>query len=99
MFLFLRIKDGYLSEYILNPNMHRTQKSVVIFSREIMIDKRIVATCHSHPSGSFYPSDEDLRTFRNKPINLIIGYPYNILNIGIYDGKGIPLKYDIINQF
>ncbi|MFH1722062.1 MAG: Mov34/MPN/PAD-1 family protein [Candidatus Altiarchaeota archaeon] len=56
----------------------------------IPFDKSIVGSVHSHPGGSFRPSQEDLRYFQKMgKIHLIVKNPYQgIEDIAAYDRNG-----------
>ncbi len=96
MFCFLRLINGVLSEYVLAPQTHKGGSNVFFSSHDIDTDKTLVASCHSHPSGNYHPSEADLRTFRRKPINLILGNPFRITSMGVYDARGTPLSFDFM---
>ena len=60
------------------------------------MDASIIGSAHSHPSGSYRPSDQDLQFFsRYGVVHLIARYPYkSIDDVAAYDGGGqrIPLE-------
>lgn len=60
----------------------------------VPFDLSIIGIAHSHPSGDFSPSLEDMNRFYGK-IMIIAGYPYNESTIGIYNSKAQMLPYEI----
>ena len=60
------------------------------------IDRSVIGSVHSHPSGSKKPSREDLMSFGKRVgFHLIVGYPAESINdIVCYDGYGnrLPLE-------
>jgi proteasome lid subunit RPN8/RPN11 len=96
MFCFLRLRNGGFAEYVLAPKTYRSEKNVVFFSAEVDNDRTLVASCHSHPTQNCTPSEADLNTFRKKAINIILGYPFNISMVGVYDSRGERVQFDTI---
>ena len=61
----------------------------------IPIDLSFLGVAHSHPSGNFNPSHEDLLHVTGK-IMVIMGYPYaNEYNLGVYDHHGNRLPFEV----
>lgn len=95
IFCVLRLKNGFLQEYILSPQTVSSEKSAVFFPHRIGRDRSIIASFHNHPSGVFKPSVQDLKSFRLNPVNIIVGAPYNSNCMGVYDSLGNELKFKI----
>ena len=69
-------------------------KSFASFPTHMLpIDFSIMGTAHSHPSGVLRPSTADLHNFYGR-VMMIIGPPYNRLNVAAYNKQGeqIPVK-------
>ena len=59
------------------------------------VDLSYLGVAHSHPSGNFNPSHEDLLHATGK-IMVIMGYPYaNVYNLGVYNHKGERLPFEV----
>ncbi len=95
MFCLLRIINGILAEFIIAPRSESSEISAVFFPQHLGHDNTIIATCHSHPSSNFKPSLADLQTFRKFSVNIIVGAPYNISTLGVYNLQGHPIPFEI----
>ncbi len=60
----------------------------------IPFDLSIIGIAHSHPSGNFAPSLEDMNNFYGR-VMIIAGYPYDEESIGVYNSKAQKLPYEI----
>lgn len=62
------------------------------------IDRSIVGTAHSHPSGTLRPSVNDLNQYYGQ-IMIITAYPYQSHHdIAAFNRKGVIVKYDIVDD-
>ncbi|MHA1473606.1 MAG: hypothetical protein ACTSPA_03015 [Promethearchaeota archaeon] len=95
MFCLLRIINGVLAEFIMAPGSESSETSTVFLPNRMGIDNTIIASCHSHPSKNVKPSATDLLTFRNFSVNIIIGAPYDVSNMGVYNLQGQPIPFEI----
>ena len=95
MFCLLRLTNGQIDEYVVAPGMEASETTAVFFPHRLGRDVTLVSTCHSHPSGNCRPSAADLQTFRQKPVNIISGYPYNVNNLGVYNMLGEPIPFEV----
>ena len=74
----LRAEDGVITEILLVPGTVSGNKHAIFQLHMLPADFTIVGTVHSHPSGNFNPSDEDLMLFRKfGGLHIIVGYPYD----------------------
>src|SRR2546428_11207729 len=73
----LRAEEGTITELILVPGTVGGKRRAILQLHTPPADFSVVGTVHSHPSGVYEPSDEDLALF-NKfgGIHIITGYPY-----------------------
>ncbi len=94
-FSLLRIVNGVLHEYVLAPGTEASGISAVFFPSRIRGDRTLIATCHSHPSPNNHPSQADLNTFKKFFINAIIGAPFSINTLGVYNFKGEPIPFEV----
>jgi proteasome lid subunit RPN8/RPN11 len=62
------------------------------------IDRSIIGTAHSHPSGTLQPSVNDLNHYYGR-IMIIIAHPYHSHhNIAAFNRKGLIVNYDIVDD-
>ncbi|MHA1646537.1 MAG: Mov34/MPN/PAD-1 family protein [Promethearchaeota archaeon] len=94
-FSLLRIVNGMLHEYVLAPGTESSAISAVFFPSRVRGDQSLVATCHSHPTPNNHPSQADLHTFQNFYVNIIIGAPFNINTLGVYNFEGQPIPFEV----
>lgn len=94
-FSLLRIVNGVLHEFILAPGTEASGISAVFMPSRVRGDKTLIATCHSHPTPNNHPSQADLNTFKKFYINIIIGAPFNVNTLGVYNFKGEPIPYEV----
>ncbi len=95
-FLSGNIKQETVEEIVVLPAEFGKNYSM-IRTHLIPFDSSYVGTAHSHPSGSNWPSKEDLQTFsRTGQIHLIASYPYAVENIQAFTNKGKNTQIKII---
>ncbi|MHA1732171.1 MAG: Mov34/MPN/PAD-1 family protein [Promethearchaeota archaeon] len=96
----LRVRGGVLAEYLLPPGMQSSGNSAIFYSSRLPVDRSVIASVHSHPSGNASPSREDLHMFSHGTnfFNLIIGYPYSLADIVVYDRRGNRLPLEIVER-
>jgi proteasome lid subunit RPN8/RPN11 len=59
------------------------------------VDMSYLGVAHSHPSGNFNPSHEDLLHVTGR-IMVIMGYPYSsYLQVGVYDHHGNRIPFEV----
>jgi len=59
------------------------------------IDMSYLGVAHSHPSGNFNPSDEDL-LHASGGVMVIMGYPYSDEScLGVYDKDGNRIPFEV----
>ncbi len=96
----LRIKGGVLSEYLFPPGMQSSGTSAIFFAHRVPFDRSIIASIHSHPSGNTRPSQTDLHMFSSGQnlFHLVIGFPYNLTTIQVYDRRGNQIPLEIVES-
>jgi hypothetical protein len=52
---------------------------------------------HSHPSGTPYPSKQDLIFFRSNEVNIIVGRPYTRDSWRAFDRNGNEMSLEIVD--
>lgn len=88
-------KKEEIIEFVFLPNESDTH-SASINTQVIPFDDTIVGSLHSHPNSTNNPSNADKKLFSKYKINLILGYPFLIENIGIYDEKINRIQIELI---
>ena len=85
----LRAEEGVITELLLIPGTVSGNRHAIFQIHMIPTDFAVVGTVHSHPSGVYEPSDEDLALF-NKfgGIHLIAGYPFSESTWAAWTNKG-----------
>lgn len=88
-------KKEEITEFVFLPN-ETDENSASINTQVIPFDDTIVGSLHSHPNSTNTPSYADKKLFAKYKINLILGYPFLIENIGAYDEKIDKIQMDLI---
>ena len=74
----LRAEEGVITEILLVPGTVSGNRHAIFQLHMLPVDFTVVGTVHSHPSGNFHPSDEDLSLFRKfGGLHIITGFPYD----------------------
>lgn len=90
-------KKHVVTEVVLIPGTISGSQHALYRLHMKPVDFSIVGTVHSHPSGSFYPSDADLQLFgRFGRVHIIAARPYSSKSWQAYDGKGNTVSMHII---
>ena len=91
----LRGKGDEISEILVLPASLWGEGFAQIHDMHVPMDKSIIGSIHSHPSGSNRPSDQDLVEFgRSGKIHLILKHPYrSIGDVACFatDGKRLDI--------
>mgnify|MGYP003878972027 CR=1 FL=1 len=96
-FLATGRKKDVIEEFVMLPQMIYGKRSASFNLAMLPVRSSIVGTAHSHPSGSYFPSDDDLITFRKSgKIHIIIAYPYDEKSWRAYDGIGREIILEVI---
>ena len=85
----LRAEQGVITELLLIPGTVSGNRHAIFRIHMIPTDFAVVGTVHSHPSGVYEPSDEDLALF-NKfgGIHIITGFPFSESTWAAWTNKG-----------
>lgn len=90
-------KKHIITEIVLIPGTISGSHHALYQLHMKPVDFSIIGTVHSHPSGSFYPSEADLHLFqRYGRAHIIAAQPYSFQSWQAYDGNGNPLTMHII---
>ncbi|MFW9865023.1 MAG: Mov34/MPN/PAD-1 family protein [Candidatus Thorarchaeota archaeon] len=94
----LKMDKTVFTEFILPPGAVASRSTGVFFPSRLPIDLSYQGTIHSHPSGSPYPSLQDLNSvFKKLKFHFIVGFPYNLNNVKCFDSTGTELQFKVIN--
>jgi len=91
----LRAEEGVVEEILLLPGTVSGDVHAIFQLHMLPIDFSVVGTIHSHPSGSYRPSDADRALFSHfGRLHIIVGHPYTEKTWQAYDhnGKTRPLE-------
>ncbi len=91
----LRAEEGTITELLLIPGTIGGNRHAIFQTHMIPPDFSVVGTVHSHPSGVFEPSDEDIGFFSNfGGIHIIAGRPFTEASWAAWDAarRRIPLE-------
>ena len=90
-------KRDIITEIVLLPGTIAGDSHAIFRMHMKPFDLSLVGTVHSHPSGSYNPSDADIQLFRKYgKIHIIIASPYTTESWHGYDQKGEPVTVHII---
>jgi len=93
----LREEGGVITELLLLPGTISGDVHAVFQLHMLPIDFSVVGTVHSHPSGSYQPSDADRNLFSHfGRVHIIAGMPYSLSSWAAYDHQGGPRKLDVV---
>jgi len=93
----LRAEEGVITEILLVPGTVSGNRHAIFQLHMLPVDFTVVGTVHSHPSGNFHPSDEDLSLFRKfGGLHLIVGYPYDEKTWAAWKHSGERLDLEIL---
>ncbi|MFX1314145.1 MAG: Mov34/MPN/PAD-1 family protein [Promethearchaeota archaeon] len=95
----LKRDNNVFTEFILPPGAITSRNSGVIFPSRIPMNRNYQGTIHSHPSGSCFPSLQDLNSiFKGNNFHFIVGFPYSLNHIKCFDKNGTELQFKVINS-
>ncbi|MBI4415962.1 MAG: Mov34/MPN/PAD-1 family protein [Euryarchaeota archaeon] len=93
----LRAEQGVIEEILLLPGTISGDVHAIFQLHMLPIDLSVVGTIHSHPSGTYSPSDADRQLFSHfGRIHIITGYPYALDTWRAYDHYGEPFRLEVL---
>jgi len=93
----LRAEEGVIEELLLLPGTVSGDVHAIFQLHMLPIDFSVVGTIHSHPSGSYNPSDADRQLFAHfGRVHIIVGHPYTERTWRAYDLNGAARPLDIV---
>ena len=85
----LRAYDGVVTEVMVLPGTEQGARAALFHFHMLPVDRSVVGTVHSHPSGNYWPSGADLELFdRFGSVHIICGFPFNFNSWQAYDSRG-----------
>lgn len=92
----LRAYDGIITEVLVLPGTEQGTQAAIFKFYMMPVDRSVVGTVHSHPSGNFWPSKADMELFdRFGRVHIICGFPFGPANWAAYDGIGNPRDLEV----
>jgi len=93
----LRAEGGVITELLLIPGTIGGNRHAIFRLYNMPPDFSVVGTVHSHPSGAFHPSDEDLHMFSKfGGLHIITGSPYEETTWAAWDNTGKPVTLEVV---
>ncbi|OGS50691.1 MAG: hypothetical protein A3K65_09080 [Euryarchaeota archaeon RBG_16_68_12] len=93
----LRAERGVITELLLIPGTIGGKRHAIFQFHNAPFDMSVVGTVHSHPSGVFHPSDEDLHLFgKFGGLHIITGLPYDETTWAAWDNQGRPVTLEVV---
>ena len=90
-------RRGVITELILIPGTISGNRKALMQLYNLPIDYSIVGSVHSHPSGSYRPSEADLKFFASFGyVHIIVGSPFTMDTYGVYDRSGREINLEVM---
>lgn len=94
----LRVEKGVVTELLLAPGTVSGPTHATFQFHMLPIDFSVVGTVHSHPGSVPLPSGADLDLFRRYgKFHIIIAEPYTERTWRAYDGRGDPVRVEVVD--
>ena len=95
----IRGEGNRIKELLLLPGTVQGRTSASFNLHMLPLDSKSIGVVHSHPSGSFRPSEADLQMFAKVGnVNLIVKCPYNsVEDVAAYNSAGDRQEIGIID--
>ncbi|UWG50277.1 Proteasome lid subunit RPN8/RPN11, contains Jab1/MPN domain metalloenzyme (JAMM) motif [Halalkaliarchaeum sp. AArc-CO] len=91
-------RDGQvITDVLVIPGTVSNPMSATVKTNMKPNDIRSVGSVHSHPNGVLRPSDEDLMTFGQGQVHIIVGAPYGWSDWRAFDNEGERTKLDVLD--
>jgi proteasome lid subunit RPN8/RPN11 len=104
---FLRAEDAgklgldrsgqVITDVLVVPGTQSSPVSATVKTSMKPNDVKSVGSIHSHPNGVLRPSSEDLATFGQGEVHIIVGAPYGWGNWKAFDNAGEPTTLDVLD--
>ncbi|KAB7514827.1 proteasome protein [Halosegnis rubeus] len=91
-------RDGtVVTDVLIIPGTTSSPVSATVRSDMIPTGARSVGSLHSHPNGVLHPSEQDIQTFGNGSVHIILGAPYGPDDWRAFDRTGDPRELDVVD--
>ncbi|RNJ26944.1 Mov34/MPN/PAD-1 family protein [Halosegnis longus] len=91
-------RDGtVVTDVLIIPGTTSSPVSATVRSDMIPTGARSVGSLHSHPNGVLRPSDQDLQTFGNGSVHVILGAPYGPDDWRAFDRSGDHRELEVLD--
>lgn len=91
-------RDGQIiTDVLVIPGTVSNPTSATVKTNMKPNDLRNVGSVHSHPNGVLRPSDEDLMTFGQGNVHIIVGAPYAWGDWRAFDNDGNQTTLDVLD--
>lgn len=95
--LLRKNKKGQVDTVLMVPQSEYGTNFSTIGFHNLPINADYCGSIHSHPNGNFRPSRGDLLFFsKTGSVHVIVAYPYTERSMGVYDGQGKPMEFEIV---
>ncbi|WP_380674938.1 Mov34/MPN/PAD-1 family protein [Salinigranum sp. GCM10025319] len=104
---FLRAEDAaklgldrsgqVITDVLVVPGTESSPVSATVKTSMKPNDLKSIGSVHSHPNGVLRPSSEDLATFGQGEVHIIVGAPYGWGNWKAFDNAGEPTTLDVLD--
>ena len=94
----LRAREGTIHELTMLPGTLQGRTSALVNLWMLPIDYSVVGSVHSHPSGNYWPSEQDIEFFgKFGSVHIIVGMPYTLSSWRAYSHTGSPVRLDVVD--
>ncbi len=93
----LRAYGGVITEVMVIPGTEQGARAALFRFHMLPVDRSIVGTVHSHPSGNYWPSGADMELFdRFGSVHIICGHPFTMRDCQVYNTNGQARQIEVI---
>ena len=91
-------RDGtVITDVLIIPGTTSSPVSATVRSDMVPTGARSIGSLHSHPNGVLRPSEQDIQTFGNGSVHIILGAPYGPDDWRAFDRSGDPRELDVLD--
>jgi proteasome lid subunit RPN8/RPN11 len=85
---------------VVYEHYHATDRQAQsALTKDVPLFSEVIGTVHSHPSFNNLPTSTDKQgLFQSGLVNIIICKPYTFHRIAVYDTKGIPMDFTVVER-
>ncbi|MFB6138555.1 MAG: Mov34/MPN/PAD-1 family protein [Halobacteriaceae archaeon] len=90
--------SGYVvTDVLVIPATKSSPTQATLQSNLVPNDSRTLGSVHSHPNGVLRPSDQDVASFGNGVVHVIVGAPYGPEDWAAFDRDGEPRDLPVLD--